>query len=367
MSSQTSSIEQPFQQIRDHIAASSFFTSRFRFADRVVEVCFNHLELKEKIDRYYQHFKAPDHIGSIQHFVIALHDVDIPLNLKLETKPPEPGKQNTKEEYVEEGERRIVRKIKTQVKFFYERDRFTASGPLLENDNQLVNFINNIFMGSMLKDREAQLFHAAALCHNNKGMGMAGPSGMGKSTLCLNILGEGYHLVSNDRLMVHHDEQGLGMCGVPKYPRINPGTILNHPKLVDMWTPEQREHYRSIPNKELWDLEEKYDGMIEEHYPGSHFQLESSMEYFVIINWERHSPSPFQLKEISLRQHRHLLPHIMKGPGVVVPGFRYDQDPLQEEPYLELMDRCTVFELSGGLDFSGASRALRGILGAPAP
>jgi HprK-related kinase B len=349
-----------FKEIDQLITQQSFKTSHFDFGNFVVEVHFNDLGLQQKLLKYYQKFVVK--ACSPHATVIALNDLSVAIEIPMITKQPDPGKTKIKEKFCDEGERRIISKIITGVDFFYDFHRFVATGPLLDNDNQLVNFINNIYMDIQLILNRGQLFHAAALCSEKKGMGMAGQSGKGKSTLCLKMLGEGIHFVSNDRLMVSQNQEALLMAGIPKYPRINPGTILNNTKLVNMISAEDRERYESLPNDSLWELEEKYDGIIEEHFDDCNFILQAHMDYFVVINWDRNSDHSMTIDEISLRERRELLPHIMKAPGILVPKSRKRLEPLKEEDYLNLLDQCTVLELSGSVNFDRAARELRALL-----
>ena len=51
------------------------------------------------------------------------------------------------------------------------------------------------------------------------------------------------------------------MSGIPKLPRINPGTALNNPSLRSILSPERRAELEGVDAGELWSLEEKQCGM----------------------------------------------------------------------------------------------------------
>ena len=60
-----------------------------------------------------------------------------------------------------------------------------------------------------------------------RGIGIAARAGAGKSTLALHLLSSGLSFVSNDRLLIKAGASGPELAGIPKMPRVNPGTLLN--------------------------------------------------------------------------------------------------------------------------------------------
>jgi hypothetical protein len=44
-------------------------------------------------------------------------------------------------------------------------------------------------------------------------------------------------------------------AGIPKLPRINPGTIVNNPRSNNLIPMSRRQELTSLPQTELWDLE----------------------------------------------------------------------------------------------------------------
>ena len=104
----------------------------------------------------------------------------------------EPGKTGKKDSYINLDKARLIRKVRTGMMFYQSTDTAIAMGPCLENDNQVINFINNQFM-TWLQQKEALICHAAAVVREGEALAVAGFSGGGKSTLMLEISAELRH------------------------------------------------------------------------------------------------------------------------------------------------------------------------------
>ena len=261
---------------------------------------------------------------------------------------------------------RILKKVRTGMVFLQSKTHLIAAGECLKNNNQIINFINAQYM-SHIQNNHGITCHAAGLVMNKQGkehvLGMAGFSGGGKSTLMLHMLGEtGNRFLSNDRLFIQKNAHDTQAIGIPKLPRINPGTIIYNPKLQNLISPERREELLQLPSKELWDLEEKYDVFIDESYGPDKIQYQGVIEHFVVLNWSHDSQDPVQLNEIDLNQRRDLLAPIMKSPGPFYQKSNGDlyqyNTPLNEQSYLDVFEDIHVYEASGQVDFQTLSRLL---------
>jgi len=272
-------------------------------------------------------------------------------------KEPEPGKTRIKEEYIDLVDGRIVRKRLTGMVFIFGGGDHIAVGPCLDNLNQVVNFINNRHIQWELC-RESLLGHAAAVCRDGRGLAMAGFSGAGKSTLALHVLGAARaDFISNDRLMVRRNESCLGMVGVAKLPRINPGTILHNPHLAPILTREERRRFSALPKDELRQLEHKFDASIDDLFGPGRFRLSAPMDGLVILNWQ-HRADPLRIRRFDASERHDLLQAFMKNTGLF---FVPERDCRMPEPsadaYAEYLQHATLWEFSGGVDFEGATRA----------
>lgn len=319
-------------------------------------------EISRSLADYFKPFvtKAADESRNI---TITVHEGKTPLaQAPFTVKPPDPGKQKIKEEYLEFPDGRAVRKRLTGMVFLFTSNAHLAVGPCMENLNQVVNFINNRFIQQMLCEGRL-LGHAAGVSIRGKGLAMAGFSGAGKSTLALELMREPDSVfISNDRLMIRTNGDNLEMIGVAKLPRINPGTALNNPNLASIPSEEDRKQFSVLPESELWDLEHKYDVPLDQCFGPNRFMLKAPMDSLVLLNWKR-SRSPLIVRKVNLADRRDLLPAFMKSTGLF---FLRDKDCHMPEPaeqaYIDMLSHCDVWEFSGGADFQEASRHCKDIL-----
>jgi HprK-related kinase B len=326
--------------------------------DFKVRVVSNSNQVLDDLAAYFGPFVSPR--GNGAHMKIHALEMPAPgLDLDLTVKQPDPGKTKIKEEYLDLADGRVVGKRLTGMLFVFGGQNHFALGPCLDNLNQVINFINNRHIQWEL-DRGALLAHAAAVCNDHRGLALAGFSGMGKSTLALHLMSRGLDFISNDRLMIRRDRQGVGMAGVAKLPRINPGTALNNPDLSAVLTPDEREKFSALPPDELWCLEHKYDVFLEDCYGPDRFRLRGGLHALTILNWRRDLGAP-QARLVNLAERPDLLGAFSKEPGL----FYLPPDPPpdhSEKAYLDALAGVKVMEISGGVDFDLAADACLGLL-----
>jgi HprK-related kinase B len=335
------------------------FTLKLKFGVCRIDVHTNLANLNDNLKTYYRSFISEQ--GSADIDVTAIYCDSQDLDLTYQIKPPDPGKTKIKEEYIDLEDGRIVRKRLTGMVFLFGGQTNLALGPCDLNVNQVVNFINNRYIQYLLHNG-CLLCHAAAVTDGNHGMAVAGFSGMGKSTLALHLMSYKLNFVSNDRLLIRREDDSLMMYGVAKHPRINPGTILNNRTLYPVISDSEREELEAIPTRELWELEQKHDVIIEEVFGQDRFDLDSALNTFVILNWNL-GAGPADVHQVDLNQRRDLLPALMKSPGLFYEPDNSDGDfDFSETAYLDLLRDCRVIEISGGVDFERATMRCMEIL-----
>lgn len=324
------------------------------FGGCVIETRVNNAELLALLKNYFKEFLS-DAVNS--DILITAHECPkADLGLAYTIKQPEPGKTKIKEEFCNLVDGRAVFKRLTGMIFVFGGGENIAIGPCMENSNQLINFINNQFIACKL-NHGCYLGHAAGVLENGRGIAMAGFSGMGKSTLALHLMSRGTTFVSNDRIMIENSNDSLTMYGVAKQPRINPGTALNNPDLICIIDPGDREKFIALPKEELWELEHKYDALIDQCYGKDKFVLKAPLDGLVILNWQR-APSETVIKIVDPQKRKDLLPALMKTPGL----FYLPDSPEKEigpdvDGYADFLSKTTLIEISGGVDFDKAAGA----------
>ena len=313
----------------------------------------NSQALLDQLKVYFAHvLSAP---GDADLALIAIEGPEPELPVTFIDWRREPGKTGRKDSYVDLPGARLVRKVRTGMVFLQSETLRIAAGPCLRYDNQVINFINAQYM-NWLQNRGWVICHAAGLVHAGSCLGMAGLSGGGKSTLMLQLMdNDEIGFLTNDRLFVHRDDQGVDALGIPKLPRINPGTIVHNPRLQPLIPAERREQLLALPQQELWELEEKHDVMVEDVYGKGRITPHARLKNFLVLNWQRHSDEPLKVQQVELEQRDDILGAIMKSPGPFYqfPDGRFlaDDDPLDANASLSALKGVPIWEVSGGVDF----------------
>ena len=330
-----------------------------RFGDFPVLVRSNSRELVLSLAQYFREFLGEGEPPA--KIVYAVQDELFDASrfgVRFLEKPPDPGKDRIKEEYADLPGGRVVRKRLTGMVFLFGGGLHLALGPCLENDNQVINFINNRLIEHHL-NAGCFLFHAAAVARDGRGIAMAGVSGMGKSTLALQVLAAGDSrtcFVSNDRLMVERTAAGLRMHGVAKMPRINPGTVLNNAALASVMPQSDREAFQTMNAKDLWTLEHKYDAFIDECFGVGRFRISAPMTDLVLLNW-RPGADPVSLQRVDLLHRPDLMPAFIKDAGLFCDrDLEASRSVRSPQAYLDLLGECPAWEFTGGIDFQAAAR-----------
>ncbi len=279
----------------------------------------------------------------------------------------EPGKTGRKDSYYELADGRLVRKVRTGLVFLQRFGVCIAAGPCVRYDNQVINFINAQYM-NWLQNHGWRICHAAALAARGRGLGIAGFSGGGKSTLMLQLLEQpGVSYVTNDRLFVRREGATVQAVGIPKLPRVNPGTIVHNPRLHDLIPAPERARLLALPQAELWGIEDKYDVLVDQVYGEDRIRQQTPLDGLLILNWQRAAARPLRVEAVDLAARRDLLRGaVMKSPG---PFYQYpdgrflrDTEALPEAPYLGALHGVRVFEATGRVDFDALAQYCRDFL-----
>ncbi|TNF99951.1 MAG: HprK-related kinase B [Gammaproteobacteria bacterium] len=268
----------------------------------------------------------------------------------------EPGKTGRKDAYAELTDGRLVYKVRTGMVFLQSENYRIAAGPCIKYNNQVINFINSQYM-NWLQHRGWLICHASGLVYDGKCLGIAGFSGGGKSTLMLHMLdNDEVSYLTNDRLFVKVGSGQTLARGIPKLPRINPGTIVHNAKLHDLISSEKREELLRLPPEELWHIEDKYDVHIDHVYGSGRIVEQAPITSFLILNWTRDSDEETTIEKVDLGERRDLLGALMKSPGPFYQfpdgSFQQDDSEFDEDAYLHELNDVAIYEARGRIDFA---------------
>jgi len=267
----------------------------------------------------------------------------------------EPGKTGRKDAIFDLRDGRLIHKWRTGVTFLQSPDLLVAFGPVSAHPNQVVNFINTQVLNHGQR-MGWQICHAAAVTRGARTLAIAGLSGGGKSTSILrlmDILGTAF--MTNDRLLAKSDDSGARGLGIPKHPRINPGTLLGNGRLHGMLSTARIAELRVTPERDLWELEEKHDLIIPDIYGENRIAYAGPLTDFWVLNWQRDADKVTMIEEVDLAQRPDLLSAIMKSPGPFYQypdgRFLHDDEAPDPQGYLGALRNVRVQEVTGQVNF----------------
>jgi HprK-related kinase B len=313
----------------------------------------NSATLIERLEGYFAHVVEPAGAADIE--VVAIERDPPQLSVDFIDWRREPGKTGRKDRYYDIPGGRLISKVRTGMVFLQSATQRIAAGPCLRYDNQVINFINAQYM-NWLQQRGWLICHAAGAVNNGRAWGIAAFSGGGKSTLMLRLLEDDtFDYLTNDRLFIKREAGGIRAAGIPKLPRINPGTIVHNPRLHPLIPASERKALLELPQGDLWRLEQKFDVMIDRLYGPDRITPQAALTGFLVLNWRRDSDQDTALAEVDLGDRPDLLGAIMKSPGPFLqfPDGRFlaNDASLDEAAYLAILDGVPVYEASGAVDF----------------
>lgn len=325
--------------------------------DCTLRVRSNSTALLADLAGYYSHVASDPVTPDID--IVAIERDAPELDLDFVDWKRGPGKAGRKDSYVDLPGGRLIRKVRSGMVFLQSESRRIAAGPCLKYNNQVINFINSQYM-NWLQNRGWLICHAAGLVYRGKGLGIAGFPGGGKSTLVLHLMeDDDVSFLTSDRLFIHAGSGAVLARGIPKLPRINPGTIVHNPRLHSLLTTRQRNTLLQMSVAELWDLEDKHDVPVDRIFGAGRIQQEAPLTAFLILDWQHDSDRELEVERIDLAVRRDLLGLMMKSPG---PFYQYpdgsflrDTTPFDDSAYLDALEGVAVYVARGRVDFPALS------------
>lgn len=343
-------------EIKTSFKSEQWFDCELTFEHQTMRIVSNQQSVLSRLRDYFSDFICKDKSHPSSHVIYVFEQPNAKmLEVSWQDWQREVGKSGRKDAYYDLADGRLIQKVRTGMQFLQHPTEKLAWGPCLDNLNQVINYINNQYM-NRLQQNDWLICHASACLINEQAIAFAGYSGGGKSTIMLHLMNQhAASFVSNDRLFLKQLNNQVAVAGIPKSPRVNPGTILHNPALTKMLTRQQAKHYAAMDEDELWYLEEKFDVDVSQVFGENRVRLQAPLKALYILNWSHQSTSDTQIEAIDIYQKKHLLKAVMKSPGPFYQDAKHqfidDNFAPLETAYLEKLKDITIYEVSGHADF----------------
>ncbi len=297
--------------------------------------------------RYFAPIVAAD--ASEGAVIYAVHDVPHVEMDRLVDIAPKPGR-TAKEAVYEDAEGRVVFKRRSSVAIVVRPPEYFIVGDLGRQRQQVYNLVGHVLARGFL-DQGFVMLHASAVWKPGRGVAFGATSGGGKSSMALAMVERGFQFVSNDRLFVRPTAAGVEMLGMPKWPRVNPGTLLRLASLQPLLTPEERATVTALPPGELWALEQKHDVDVEATYgAGTIVTRTAPLDELYLLRWAVGVEGDVGVRELPPDARSPALLPLRKGLGP------YDSPELErgaEETLAMVATRLPTYVVHGRADVFG--------------
>lgn len=261
-------------------------TLRLDLAGFRIDIETNSLRLASRLQSYFAGFLA-----------VRPHEPDVRLRAVVGEPSYDPARMQPwprpaassrapKESWYDASSARYILKNRTGLVITLRVDEITVTGALDEHANQVVNLISTLF-GLSLIERGCVMVHASAVVDPRSGRALVflGNSGSGKSSLALQLVERGgFEFLSNDRVLMRVQGEGVAVFGLPQKPRVNPGTLLASDALSRLLPRSRRRIYERLPKEELWRIEEKTDVDVEREF-GARTRLTAPLARVYSLEW----------------------------------------------------------------------------------
>jgi len=319
-----------------------------RLADVPIRVKTNDAEIRSRLASYFRPYVVSDETAPLAEVTLVQGSMAISGEFVDVVRD---GGRRPKEATQNVAGGRLVIKRATGVLIGLWTGGAFAVGDILRHLNQGINLVNNCYAKVVL-DRGHVLMHASAVTRKDRTAALAGPPGAGKSTSALHLVEAGFRCLSNDRVLAKPMPGMVEALGYPKQPRVNPGTLLGHPRLSALLDPPDRAALAALPPGELWDLERKSDVDLDSIYGEGTVELRGRMEALVLLRWRRDGQG-LDVRRLGVDEALAALPLVYKNLG----AFDLDRTPgtgitsAELTTYREMFGRVKVVEVTGRVDF----------------
>jgi HprK-related kinase B len=196
------------------------------------------------------------------------------------------------------------------------------------------------------------MLHSSAVTRGGTALAVIGQSGSGKSSVAVRLLEHGCDFMTNDRLIVEPTEGGVLGHGLPKLPRVNPGTLLAGTQTRALVDQADRARYARLSEEELWRLEEKYDLDIKRTL-GRKWVLSAPLEAALVLEWQR-GERPVHIERLNTG----LAIESLRGAAKSFGPFDLSLSERTDAAFHTMAVQVPVYRVTGAADPSGLARRL---------
>lgn len=256
-----------------------------RFLACTVAVETDSLRLAARLESYFAPYLSP---GGAPADVELRALAETPVYDAARMRPwrPSPGRRLKERSYDTEDGVRFILKDRTGMLIVLGGAEKRIAGDVEAHANQVINLIGTLF-GLSLLDQGYVMVHASAVVgrRDRRALVFLGNSGSGKSSVALRLVERGgFDFLSNDRVLMRAGAVDVDAAGLPKQPRVNPGTLLASKALARLLPRARRRLYSALPPAELWQYEEKTDVDVERDL-GARSLLSATLGRIYALQW----------------------------------------------------------------------------------
>jgi len=341
-------------------SAATPLSLSLRFLDVPIRVLTNDADVWTALRRYHAPYVTTQDLSPA--VVVTLIQGHVRPEGEFRDVARGPGRQAREAVREVEGGRLIFRR-KTGVVMGLWRGRAVAGGDLRTHLSQAIDLINACYAKIHL-ERGYRLLHAAAASRGGRGAMLTGGPYAGKTTAALHLIEAGFRFLSSNRLLARPGPAGVDALGYPKQPRVNPGTLLHHPRLASLLEPEERQALSALPVRELWQLKRQRDVDLEAVYAPGTVCLQARLELLVLLSWTLDGAG-FHVRRLEAEDALARWPLYHKDLGVLDLDRPGPAAPTANDlaAYRELLAQVTVVEVSGRPDFAALVDVVGDLLG----
>jgi HprK-related kinase B len=166
----------------------------------------------------------------------------------------------------------------------------------------------------------------------------------------------GFDYISNDRVILEAPPEAneLMAHGLPKLPRVNPGTLIAGARTRGLMDPEAVGRYQGLSKTELWQVEDKYDVPVEKVL-GRRWLLAGGLACAFVLDW-KHGDGPLELHRLTPGQALEELRAVRKSFG----PFDLRLSERRDTALIETAQRVPIYRVTGNTDPEGLAGELAG-------